>query len=198
MEALQVERTHFVYGSKTKHRARSLGTLRADLGLDGCGPWPGRGDARHDPRPTRGPQRRFGSPEIQLGRVVPGEVSDGLTVQHRQLLPDGVEVIWFEEGLQNKLERRLQRYARQYHLTAAERAALVDIARGLSAKESALRLSLSPETVRARRKRIFRKVGADGCGSDHGPAVGRSARVGEPRRSLGRAAAEAWVYSRRP
>ncbi|HUB07315.1 MAG TPA: LuxR C-terminal-related transcriptional regulator, partial [Myxococcales bacterium] len=50
-------------------------------------------------------------------------------------------------------------------LSSAERVALTDIAAGASAKESAERLGLSAETIRARRKRIFRKVGADGCGS---------------------------------
>ncbi len=87
------------------------------------------------------------------------------TIAFRRLLGDGTVLVALKELETARIERLLQGFAMRHRLTAAERAALQDIARGLSAKESAQRLGLSPETVRARRKRIFRKVGADGCGS---------------------------------
>ena len=83
----------------------------------------------------------------------------------RRSLGDGTMLLWLREPEEARLVRQLLRFSLRNRLTQAERAALQDIARGLSAKESAQRLSLSPETVRARRKRIFRKVGADGCGT---------------------------------
>ncbi len=88
-----------------------------------------------------------------------------LQLASRLALPDGTQLAWLRERDDVRLDRQLQLFAQRHRLTQAERAALHDIARGLSAKESAQRLSLSPETVRARRKRIFRKVGADGCGA---------------------------------
>ncbi|MHB8419973.1 MAG: helix-turn-helix transcriptional regulator [Myxococcales bacterium] len=87
------------------------------------------------------------------------------SVAFRRLSGDGTVLVALRELEAARIERLLQAFAGRHRLTAAERAALHDIARGLSAKESAQRLGLSPETVRARRKRIFRKVGADGCGS---------------------------------
>jgi DNA-binding CsgD family transcriptional regulator len=80
-------------------------------------------------------------------------------------LADGTRVVCLNEPGDARISRMLRRFAETYRLTPAERAALLDIAHGSSAKESAQRLSLSPETVRARRKRIFRKMGVDGCGA---------------------------------
>jgi DNA-binding CsgD family transcriptional regulator len=80
-------------------------------------------------------------------------------------LSDGNRVVCLTEPGEARISRLLRRFSDIYRLTPAERAALLDIAHGSSAKESAQRLSLSPETVRARRKRIFRKMGVDGCGA---------------------------------
>jgi DNA-binding CsgD family transcriptional regulator len=80
-------------------------------------------------------------------------------------LRDGTRVFCLSEPGEARISRLLRRFSEAYRLTPAERAALLDIAHGSSAKESAQRLSLSPETVRARRKRIFRKMGVDGCGA---------------------------------
>jgi len=80
-------------------------------------------------------------------------------------LSDGTRVVCLSESGDGRISRLLRRFSETYRLTPAERAALLDIAHGSSAKESAQRLSLSPETVRARRKRIFRKMGVDGCGA---------------------------------
>jgi DNA-binding CsgD family transcriptional regulator len=80
-------------------------------------------------------------------------------------LSDGTRVVCLSEPRDARISRLLKRFAETYRLTPAERGALLDIAHGASAKESAQRLSLSPETVRARRKRIFRKMGVDGCGA---------------------------------
>ncbi len=80
-------------------------------------------------------------------------------------LSDGTRVFCLSEPGEARISRLLRRFSETYRLTPAERAALLDIAHGSSAKESAQRLSLSPETVRARRKRIFRKMGVDGCGA---------------------------------
>ena len=80
-------------------------------------------------------------------------------------LSDGTRVVCLSEPGDARISRLLKRFSETYRLTPAERAALLDIAHGSSAKESAQRLSLSPETVRARRKRIFRKMGVDGCGA---------------------------------
>jgi DNA-binding CsgD family transcriptional regulator len=80
-------------------------------------------------------------------------------------LSDGTRLFCLSEPGEARISRLLRRFSETYRLTPAERAALLDIAHGSSAKESAQRLSLSPETVRARRKRIFRKMGVDGCGA---------------------------------
>lgn len=48
-------------------------------------------------------------------------------------------------------------------LTPAERAELLRIAQGLHCKDSAGIASVSPETIRARRKRIYRKLGVGGA-----------------------------------
>ncbi len=47
-------------------------------------------------------------------------------------------------------------------LTAAERIEVLRIAQGFACKDSAAAANLSPETIRARRKRIYRKLGVGG------------------------------------
>src|SRR5512133_3803295 len=49
------------------------------------------------------------------------------------------------------------------HLTPAERAELLRIAQGFACKDSAASANVSPETIRARRKRIYRKIGVGGA-----------------------------------
>jgi DNA-binding CsgD family transcriptional regulator len=106
-----------------------------------------------------------GSPDAaQIARLAEG-AEPGFSVIATLQLADGIRLFAFSEAEDARLGRQLTRFADAHRLTAAETAALTDIATGASAKESARRLGLSPETVRARRKRIYRKVGADGCGS---------------------------------
>jgi len=49
-------------------------------------------------------------------------------------------------------------------LTPAERAEVLRIAQGFSCKDSAAAAGVSPETIRARRKRIYRKLDMSGSG----------------------------------
>ena len=55
------------------------------------------------------------------------------------------------------------RFAESGGLTPAERAELLRIAQGLGCKDSATAANVSPETVRARRKRIYRRLDATGA-----------------------------------
>jgi DNA-binding CsgD family transcriptional regulator len=49
-------------------------------------------------------------------------------------------------------------------LTPAERAEVLRIAQGYACKDSAAAAGVSPETIRARRKRIYRKTDVSGSG----------------------------------
>ena len=49
-------------------------------------------------------------------------------------------------------------------LTPAERAEVLRIAQGFACKDSASAAGVSPETIRARRKRIYRKLDVPGSG----------------------------------
>jgi DNA-binding CsgD family transcriptional regulator len=49
-------------------------------------------------------------------------------------------------------------------LTPAERSEVLRIAQGFACKDSAAAADVSPETIRARRKRIYRKLGVSGSG----------------------------------
>lgn len=49
------------------------------------------------------------------------------------------------------------------NLTPAERAEVLSIAQGFCGKDSAAIEDISPETIRARRKRIYRKLGVAGA-----------------------------------
>jgi len=51
-----------------------------------------------------------------------------------------------------------------YTLTPAERAEVLRIAQGFACKDSAAAAGVSPETIRARRKRIYRKLDVAGSG----------------------------------
>ncbi len=61
------------------------------------------------------------------------------------------------------LEPLLDRYLAGTELTPAERRELLGIARGAGCKDAAQAAGISPETVRARRKRIYRKLGVPGA-----------------------------------
>lgn len=50
------------------------------------------------------------------------------------------------------------------NLTPAERAEVIRMAQGFACKDSATAANVSPETIRARRKRIYRKVDLRGSG----------------------------------
>jgi DNA-binding CsgD family transcriptional regulator len=50
------------------------------------------------------------------------------------------------------------------NLTPAERAEVLRIAQGFACKDSASAAGVSPETIRARRKRIYRKLDVPGSG----------------------------------
>jgi DNA-binding CsgD family transcriptional regulator len=49
-------------------------------------------------------------------------------------------------------------------LTPAERAEVLRVAQGFACKDSAAAAGVSPETIRARRKRIYRKLDVPGAG----------------------------------
>ena len=49
-------------------------------------------------------------------------------------------------------------------LTPAERAEVLRVGQGFACKDSAAAASVSPETIRARRKRIYRKLNVSGSG----------------------------------
>ncbi len=50
------------------------------------------------------------------------------------------------------------------NLTPAERAEVIRMAQGFACKDSAAAANVSPETIRARRKRIYRKIDLSGSG----------------------------------
>src|SRR5512133_1736068 len=54
------------------------------------------------------------------------------------------------------------RYLANSTLTPAERAEVSRIAQGFACKDSAAAANVSPETIRARRKRIYRKLSVSG------------------------------------
>jgi len=56
------------------------------------------------------------------------------------------------------------RFLEGTNLTPAERAEVLRIAQGFACKDSASAAGVSPETIRARRKRIYRKLDVPGSG----------------------------------
>ena len=56
------------------------------------------------------------------------------------------------------------KYMEGTSLTPAERAEVLRMAQGFACKDSAAAASVSPETIRARRKRIYRKLDLSGSG----------------------------------
>jgi DNA-binding CsgD family transcriptional regulator len=100
----------------------------------------------------------------RLARLLEGTEAGFSTVATLQLA-DGTRLVGMTESAPARVERQLKHFADSHGLSPAERVALTDVAAGASAKASAERLGLSAETVRARRKRIFRRVGVDSCGA---------------------------------
>lgn len=78
------------------------------------------------------------------------DLGGGLIVVSARLAPGG------------RLEHLIDRLVRRYGLSASEHKELRHLARGLAIKDSARALGLSPETVRVRRKRVYRKMGLGG------------------------------------
>src|SRR5512143_711280 len=56
------------------------------------------------------------------------------------------------------------RFLEGTNLTPAERSEVLRLAQGFACKDSAAAASVSPETIRARRKRIYRKLDVAGSG----------------------------------
>ena len=56
------------------------------------------------------------------------------------------------------------KYLEGSSLTPAERAEVLRLAQGFACKDSAAAADVSPETIRARRKRIYRKLDVTGSG----------------------------------
>ena len=55
------------------------------------------------------------------------------------------------------------KYMEGARLTPAERAEVLRVAQGFACKDSAAAAGVSPETIRARRKRIYRKIDVAGA-----------------------------------
>lgn len=56
------------------------------------------------------------------------------------------------------------RFLEGTNLTPAERSEVLRLAQGFACKDSAAAANVSPETIRARRKRIYRKLDVPGSG----------------------------------
>jgi DNA-binding CsgD family transcriptional regulator len=63
------------------------------------------------------------------------------------------------------------------NLTPAERAEVLRIAQGFACKDSAAAAGISPETIRARRKRIYRKLSIAGSGELIASLLARSVQM---------------------
>jgi DNA-binding CsgD family transcriptional regulator len=62
-------------------------------------------------------------------------------------------------------------------LTPAERAEVLRIAQGFACKDSAAAAGISPETIRARRKRIYRKLSMSGSSEVIATLLARSVQM---------------------
>jgi DNA-binding CsgD family transcriptional regulator len=62
-------------------------------------------------------------------------------------------------------------------LTPSERTEVLRLAQGFACKDSAAAANVSPETIRARRKRIYRKLGVPGSGELIATMLGHSLRM---------------------
>jgi DNA-binding CsgD family transcriptional regulator len=75
-------------------------------------------------------------------------------------------------------------------LTPAERSEVLRIAQGFACKDSAAAAAVSPETIRARRKRIYRKLGVSGSGELIAVLLARALGMLVERRQAGTPAAD--------
>ena len=100
--------------------------------------------------PARGAWLLSGAHPADGYEVSTTDVGGGVAVVSARLAPNG------------RLEHLIDRLVRRYGLSGAEHKELRHLARGLAIKDSARELGLSPETVRVRRKRVYRKMGLGG------------------------------------
>jgi DNA-binding CsgD family transcriptional regulator len=70
-----------------------------------------------------------------------------------------------------------QKYLEGTNLTPAERAEVLRLAQGFACKDSAAAANVSPETIRARRKRIYRKLDVPGSGELISQLLGLSLKM---------------------
>lgn len=93
-----------------------------------------------------------------------GATADGIDIV-RAPVEHGQTVYLLVSAKMSSTVRRRQlvdRLATRYGLSPSEHRELEHLARGLAIKDSARELGLSPETVRVRRKRVYRKMGLSG------------------------------------
>lgn len=76
--------------------------------------------------------------------------------------PGAIRLVVIRSAPESRLQAIVDRVARRHALSPCEHKELSHLARGLSIKDSARTMGLSPETVRVRRKRVYRKVGLSG------------------------------------
>jgi DNA-binding CsgD family transcriptional regulator len=69
------------------------------------------------------------------------------------------------------------RFLEGSNLTPAERSEMLRLAQGFACKDSAAAANVSPETIRARRKRIYRKLDVAGSGEIISALLGLSLRM---------------------
>jgi DNA-binding CsgD family transcriptional regulator len=93
-----------------------------------------------------------------LGTTHPG---DGYEVCTSELGSDLV-MVSAQVARGSRLGHLIDRLVRRHRLSASEEQELHHLARGLPIKDSARALGISPETVRVRRKRVYRKMGLSG------------------------------------
>lgn len=87
--------------------------------------------------------------------------ADGLDVT---VLPGELLLVQATRPADAARSARTEELSRRWRLSPAERNELQHLMLGLSCKEAAARLGVSPETVRGRRKQIYRKARVGGAG----------------------------------
>lgn len=80
------------------------------------------------------------------------------------MLPGELQLLQATRPADVARSARLDELGRRWRLSPAERAELHHLMLGLSCKEAAGRLGVSPETIRGRRKQIYRKARVGGAG----------------------------------
>lgn len=80
------------------------------------------------------------------------------------ILPGELQLLQATRPADVARSARLDELAKKWRLSPAERAELQHLMLGLSCKEAASRLGVSPETIRGRRKQIYRKARVGGAG----------------------------------